>query len=79
MQAPAGEVARRLRDTSISVEPIDAHRCRLHSEADTLEWLAFRLVLLGYDFVVHEPPELVEYLRILGPRVTRAAMGTAGR
>jgi hypothetical protein len=29
--------------------------------------------MLGVDFEVHEPPELVEHLRALGGRLTRAA------
>ena len=28
--------------------------------------------MLGVDFEVHEPPELVEHLRALGERVARA-------
>ena len=37
-----------------------------------MEWLALRLVTLGCEFEVHQPPRLVEYLRALGARVTRA-------
>jgi predicted DNA-binding transcriptional regulator YafY len=55
-----------------TVEPIDAGHCRLTSAADTLEWLALRLVTIGCDFEVHQPPELQVYLRELAERVTRA-------
>ncbi|MEV4459897.1 WYL domain-containing protein [Microbispora sp. NPDC049633] len=55
------------------VEPIDEHSCRLRGPADTLEWLASRLLLLGCEFEVHEPPELRAYLRVLGARAARAA------
>jgi predicted DNA-binding transcriptional regulator YafY len=75
LHAPAAEVARRLGDRAGDLEPIDERTCRLHSHTDTLEWLALRLAMLGCEFQVHEPPELAEYLRALGGRVTRAAGG----
>lgn len=60
-------------DVHGDVEPIDEDRCRLHLQADTLEWLAFRLIRIDCDFEVDEPPELADYLRGLGDRLTRAA------
>ena len=45
----------------------------MHSQTDTLEWLAFRLTMLGCEFEVHEPRELAEYLRELGARVMRVS------
>ncbi|MEU4781619.1 WYL domain-containing protein [Micromonospora sp. NPDC023633] len=48
----------------------------------TLEWLAWRLLTLGCEFEVHEPPELVAYLREISGRAGRAAGPTttgAGR
>ena len=56
-----------------TVEEVDEDRCRLHSRADSLEWLAVRLVTLGCDFEVHEPPELADHLRTLASRAARAA------
>ncbi|MBB4959798.1 helix-turn-helix transcriptional regulator [Micromonospora polyrhachis] len=73
LYAPADEVSGRVGDGPGDVEPIDEHSCRLHSHTDTLEWLAFRLVMLGCEFEVHEPPELVDYLRAMGARAVRAA------
>jgi predicted DNA-binding transcriptional regulator YafY len=72
LHAPAAQVAGRVGDRPGDVEPIDEHSCRVRSHSDTLEWLALRLATLGCDFEVHEPPELAEYLRKLGERVTRA-------
>ncbi|MFD0491882.1 helix-turn-helix transcriptional regulator [Saccharopolyspora erythraea] len=54
------------------VTAIDENSCLLRSNADTLEWLAFRLTMLGCEFEVHEPPELLEYLRAMADRVHRA-------
>jgi predicted DNA-binding transcriptional regulator YafY len=73
LHAPIEQVAARLGDSTADLEPIDEHSCRLHGHTDTLEWLAFRLAMLGCEFEVHEPPELAEYLRALAGRVSRAA------
>lgn len=50
------------------VEPVDAHTCVL----DTLDSLAVHLGMLGYDFTVTEPAELVAHLRDLAARYARA-------
>ncbi|MBF6044862.1 WYL domain-containing protein [Streptomyces sp. NRRL B-1677] len=74
VQAPAEFVAARLPQHLGAPQPIDAMTCRLDLEvADSLEWLALRLALLDCDFTVHEPRELVEHLRELGARISRAA------
>jgi predicted DNA-binding transcriptional regulator YafY len=73
LHAPAADVARRLGDAAAELVPIDERTCRLHTHADTLDWLALRLVMLGCEFEVHRPPELAEHLRTLGARLTRAA------
>ena len=41
-------------------------------EAEPLDWLAIRVGMLGIDFEVHEPPELVERFRLLAGRFGRA-------
>jgi predicted DNA-binding transcriptional regulator YafY len=56
-----------------AIEPIDAHTCSYRTGDDDLRWLALRIAMLGVDFEVHEPPELVEQLRTLADRLTRAA------
>ncbi|MFI6740830.1 helix-turn-helix transcriptional regulator [Nonomuraea sp. NPDC050451] len=72
LRLPAEEVSRRLGAAPGDVRPIDEHSCELHGHADTLEWLAARLLMLGCEFEVHEPPELLEYLRAVGARAVRA-------
>ncbi|GAA4939514.1 hypothetical protein GCM10023224_21290 [Streptomonospora halophila] len=54
-------------------------RCRLHGHADTLEWLAARLLMLGCAFEVHDPPQLRACLRAAGARAVAAAGPEAGR
>ena len=39
---------------------------------DDLGWLAVRVAMLGAEVEVHEPPELIEHLRVLGELLLRA-------
>jgi predicted DNA-binding transcriptional regulator YafY len=55
--------------------PLPDGRCRWTAPADTLEWLAFRLLTLGCEVEVHDPPELVEHLRTVAGRARRATGG----
>ncbi|AJT64464.1 helix-turn-helix transcriptional regulator [Streptomyces chattanoogensis] len=73
VHAPAGEVAARLGGRAGEVTAIDGESCRWHSAPDSLEWLAMRLVMLGREFTVQEPPELAGYLRAMGGRALRGA------
>ncbi|MFL4494003.1 helix-turn-helix transcriptional regulator [Streptomyces sp. VTCC 41912] len=73
---PAEEVTARLGGRAAGeIAPLDGESCRWHSAPDSLEWLAMRLALLGREFTVHEPVELIAYLRALGDRVHRATDG----
>ncbi|MEV4533998.1 YafY family protein [Asanoa sp. NPDC049518] len=67
--------AERLADRIGELTPIDADTCLLRGHADTLDYLAWRLLTLGCAFEVHEPPELIAHLAALGERATRAATG----
>ena len=73
VHAPAGDVAQRLRHGDVEVEPIDAAHCLVRIRGDALEWLAFTLIWQGFEFEVHEPAELVEFLADLSQRLARAA------
>jgi predicted DNA-binding transcriptional regulator YafY len=73
LHAPIEQVAGRVGDSPGDLQPVDAASCRLTGHTDTLEWTAWRLLLLGCEFEVHEPPELVAYLRELAGRAARAA------
>jgi predicted DNA-binding transcriptional regulator YafY len=55
------------------IEPIDEHSCYFDTGAATFESLAMHLVLLGVDFEVTGPSELVEQVRLLSDRYRRAA------
>ncbi|WP_395573953.1 helix-turn-helix transcriptional regulator [Streptomyces sp. BK79] len=75
--APAEVVAARLPGWLGAPEPEgDGTSCVLRTTvADSMEWMAVRLVMLGVDFRVREPAELVECVRGLGTRLVRAADG----
>ena len=73
----ADEIAGRIPPYWGSIEPIDERRCQYRTGDDDLGWLAVRIAMLGVDFDVHEPPELVEHLRALGGRLERAVQPAA--
>jgi predicted DNA-binding transcriptional regulator YafY len=78
--APAEFVAARVPVWIGVPEPIDEHRCRLRASAsDSVEWLAVRIAMVDCEFTVQKPAELVEYMRALGARLTRAGGGPADR
>ena len=49
-----------------------ADTCVLHTGSDSLDSLAVHISLLGVDFDVTGPPELVEQIKVLAGRYTRA-------
>ncbi|GAA3154992.1 YafY family protein [Planomonospora alba] len=75
LHLPVEQARGRLGPDPGDLEAVDERTCRLTGHADTLEWLAARLVMLGCEFEVHEPPELAEHLRELAGRAARAAGG----
>jgi predicted DNA-binding transcriptional regulator YafY len=72
VHAAAEEVAARMPYVAGGLTPIDARRCEYRASDDNLEWLALRIVMLGVDVDVHEPPELVAQLQVLAARLRRA-------
>ena len=72
LHAPAEQVTERPLFMGSTVEAIDDRTCELRTSDDSLDWLAVRVAMLGLDFEVHEPPELVERVRELAARLERA-------
>ncbi len=73
IHASADRVAGRLGDGPDEVVAIDASTCRIDVlRDDALEWLAHRLLGLGAEFRVHEPPELIDHVRAIARRAERA-------
>jgi predicted DNA-binding transcriptional regulator YafY len=73
IHAPAGTVAERVSPTSGVVDAIDEDTCTLHAGANSLDSMAIHVALIGFDFEVHEPPELVARVREIAHRLARAA------
>jgi predicted DNA-binding transcriptional regulator YafY len=72
VHAPAEEIASRLRFYGGEVRALDLGTCEYRAGDDNLAWLALRILMLGVDFQVHQPPELVEHMRALASRLERA-------
>jgi predicted DNA-binding transcriptional regulator YafY len=70
--APAEEVLSRINAAVGVVEPIDDETCVLVTGADSVETVAVYIGMLGLDFRVTSPPELVEQLKELSARYGRA-------
>jgi predicted DNA-binding transcriptional regulator YafY len=73
MHGSAAEVAEEVPPTLGVVEPVNDHTCTLRIGSDSLDHLAVWVAAFGFEFDVHEPPELVEHLRTLSARLQRAA------
>ena len=55
------------------LEPIDETACTLRTGGVSLDMLSVHLVLIGFEFQVHEPPDLLDRVRLMAERFTRAA------
>ena len=71
--------ARRLPPYAGSIEAIDEQSCMLDAGASTYEGLAMHLALMGVDFEVSEPAELVKEIRRIRDRYRRALNGNGFR
>jgi len=76
--APAEVIVSRVPPCFGAIEAIDEDSCWFDTGASTFENLAMHLVLLGVDFVVDGPVELVEQVRRLSDRYRRATEPVTG-
>ena len=72
VRAPAAELAQRFGPWAGTITAVDDESCILETGADNLEMLAGYLGLLGADFSVNEPPELVAAVQALATRYSAA-------
>jgi predicted DNA-binding transcriptional regulator YafY len=72
VRAPAADVAARINAMVGTVEAVDDSSCVLVTGSDSVESLAVWIGMLGFDFEVTSPPELVEHVRTLAARYARA-------
>jgi len=73
MRASAQAVADRIPPEYGIVEPVGAESCVLTVGGDRLETMALYVAMVGVEFVVHEPPELIAQVRATAARLARAA------
>ena len=72
VDAPADEVLRRINPTVGVVESVDDDHSVLVTGGDSVEVVAVWIGMLGLDFHVTEPPELLDHLRTVSDRYARA-------
>jgi predicted DNA-binding transcriptional regulator YafY len=72
LHCPIEELSGRVGPHWGTLEPVDERTCSLVTGDDDLHWLAVRIGMLGVDFEVYEPPELIEELRSLASRLAAA-------
>ncbi len=73
LHAPVAELEARFAHLRGQLRPLGDGACELHTNDDSLDWLAARIGMLGVDFEVHEPPELVAHFQALAERYGRAS------
>jgi predicted DNA-binding transcriptional regulator YafY len=79
VHATMREMAERVSPSEGVLSDLDGTRCVLTTGSDSLEAMTFHLSILGAEFTVLEPPELVGHLRAVAGRLARAsAQATAG-
>jgi predicted DNA-binding transcriptional regulator YafY len=72
VRMPAAELAERFGRWLGTITAVDETSCVVETGADDLEMLAGYLGLLGADFAVSEPPELVSAVQALAARYAAA-------
>lgn len=77
LEAGAESIIGRCRPGEGEVEPIGKNRCRLRTQGDHLEWLAFMIIWFNVGFEVEEPPELIRYLTELSGRLAKTVSPTS--
>ncbi|UJP41073.1 helix-turn-helix transcriptional regulator [Cellulomonas palmilytica] len=72
VHASAEQVLARINPAVGVVEPVSDTECVLVTGGDSVEIVAVYIGMLGYDFTVTNPPELAEYVAVLGRRYAAA-------
>lgn len=72
IEAPASAISQQLAPTHGAIEHVDDRSCIVVTGSNSLEEIAIYIALLGVDFAVEDPPELIEVIRALAERLARA-------
>jgi hypothetical protein len=73
LHASAEAAADRIPPGAGTIEAVDERTCILYTGTTSLDTLCVYLALIGYDFDVREPAELVDRVRWLAERFGKAA------
>jgi hypothetical protein len=76
IDAPTDEVLARINPAVGTVEPRPDDRCVLVTGGDSLETIAIWISMLGLNFTVERPSELIDHLRVLRDRYATAVAGS---
>jgi predicted DNA-binding transcriptional regulator YafY len=77
LHAPAAELAGQITPTSGILTEAGPDQCELRTGSDSLDVMTVQLLVLGVEFTVLEPAELIERVRAVAGRLARAAGMTA--
>jgi predicted DNA-binding transcriptional regulator YafY len=78
VHAPAETVQAQIPASAAAVRSIDEHRCEVFSGAADLDVVLAHVALLGHDFEVLEPTELIERAQQMAARLRRAGRPSGG-
>jgi predicted DNA-binding transcriptional regulator YafY len=78
LRAPISVAAQRIPPTVGTLEAVDEDSCVLRAGANSVDELGVYVATFGFDFTVHEPPELITHLHTLATRLTNAIPPDAG-
>ena len=67
-------LSKRISPSLGALEAIDQNSCMLHTGSHSLEAITIHLLLLDVEFQIHEPPELMAYIRNVTARLNQAIM-----
>jgi len=70
--APIEEAAERISPSAGTLEPDGEEACLLRTGAASLDVMVIHVMVMGFEFEVLEPPELVDAIRISRDRLSRA-------
>lgn len=73
LRAPLEAIAPRIPPSVATLERAGEHSCILRAGAASLDGLSIYLALIGCDFEVQEPPELIELVAQIGERFNRSS------
>lgn len=72
--APVATVAERLVPQGGSLEAVDADTCRYVTVAESWDWLAMMVAMVGVRYTIEAPAELIECTRLLASRLADAIL-----